>query len=499
MPVGVKVSEKDMSLYSNSSYANPCLAVIGTATKGPIGVPTLCISQRDLKTKFGLQNPNCLGIYAANYFLAEVNRCYYIRVAKDAVASTVNIPGTTNGSTTVENLLTLEASSAGTFYDGYSVNILNATPEKFDLVVRNVSNNVLSSYKDLTLNKTSDNYIGKILEGNEYVKLKETAMVEGTTYTVTNGKYTLANGSNGITGLTSAEYISAMNLVLPDNLDIELLITPGVTDPAVIQKGLSIAEQRGDLLYIIDPPSGLSYEDVIAWHNGTRDDDNHTAFNSSFGAMYWDWVYIYDEINSQEVLVPPSVVVPAVFARSDNMTQPWYAPAGLTRGLIKNVLRSATEPDSDMVDLLYTDPNNINPIITHPTFGLAVFGQKTLWRQSTSLNRVNVRRLVTYIKHLVKDISQYLVFEPNDSTTWNSFKDLVNPRLRNIRESRGLYAYKIIRGEDIVTTDDIDNYRMPAQILIKPTKSAEFIPIDIVITSTGTDFNEYNSAYESDD
>lgn len=499
MPVGVKISEIDASLYSNSSYASPVLAVIGTATKGPIGKPILCISQKDLKSKFGLQNPNCYGMYAANYFLAEVNRCYYVRVANDnAAASTITIPGTTNTSSTVENLLTIEASTPGTFYDGYSVVISEATTESFTLAIKDTLGKVLYNYKGVNLNETSENYIGNVLKDSDIIKLKETKITSGTTYTVTNGTYTLANGNNGITGLASSKYISALDTLLPDTLDVELIVTPGVSDPEVIQKGLNIAELRGDSLYIIDPPAGLGYEETIAWHNGTGDSNTHAIFNSSFGALYWSWQYIYDEVNSQEVLVPPSVVVPAVFARSEAKTKPWYAPAGLTRGLLKNVLRSEFNPDSDQVDIMYTDPNNINPIITHPTSGLAVFGQKTLWRQPTSLNRVNVRRLVTYIKKLTKDVCQYLVFEPNDTVTWNNFQDLINPRLRSIKDNRGLYDYKIVKGEDIVTTDDIDNYRMPAQILIKPTKSAEFIPVDIVIKSTGTNFNEYNNAYVSE-
>lgn len=495
MAVGVRVSEKDASLYSNSSYGSPCLAVIGTATKGPIGVPTLCISQKDLKNKFGLQNPNCLGLYAANFSLAELNRCYYVRIAKNALNSTVNIPGTSSSTTTTENLLVLEAVSPGTYFDGYSVVIADATPSEFNLTIKDSKGSTLNNYKNVTLTEGTDKYIGNVLEGSGVLKLKTFSGTSSTQYTLTNGTYTLSGGDNGITGLTSSEYISALDLILSDTYDIELIATPGISDPEVIQKGLSVAEQRKDSIYLVDPPSSMDYSEVIAWHNGIGDSNTHAAFNSSFGALYWSWQYIYDEVTSEEVLVPPSVIVPSVFARSDAMSRPWYAPAGLTRGLIKNVLRSEFIPDSDTLDLLYTDPNNINPIITHPSAGLVVFGQKTLHRLPTSLNRINVRRLVTYIRHIAKEVSQYLVFEPNDSTTWNNFQDLIEPRLRSIKDNRGLYDYRVVKGEDIVTTDDIDNYRMPAQILIKPTKTAEFIPIDIVIKSTGTNFNEYDSVY----
>ena len=122
--------------------------------------------------------------------------------------------------------------------------------------------------------------------------------------------------------------------------------------------------------------------------------------------------------------------------------------------------------------------------------GLVVWGQKTLYREETALNRVNVRRLMNYLKRIIVAACRYLTFEPNDSVTWNSFEMRVKPILRSIQNNRGIYEYRIIKGESIVTDTDIDNYRMPCMIMIRPTKAAEEIPIYFVITSTGADFNE---------
>lgn len=498
MPVGIKISEVDASLYSTSRNVSPSLAIVGTATKGPIGVPTLCISQRDLRTKFGPQNPNCMGLYAGNYFLTQSARLYFTRVAKDAKLAEVTIPGTDNTGTTVNDLLVLEAESAGTFYNGYKVVISDAISTGFTLTVKTPEDRVVCICKHVTLDAASPRYFKKLLEANSPLRVKSLNMLPANTYILTDGTYDLADGDDGITGLTSSEYIAGLDEQAPDTMDIELLAVPGVTDAEVVTKGLSIAETRGDCLFLVDPPAGLDYEDAIAWHNGTGDYDDHAAFNSSYGAMYWSWQYIYDEVTDQEVLVPPSVVVAATIAYSDSISQKWYAPAGLTRGVIKNALRSEFIPDSSVQDLVYSDPNNINPIITHANSGLVIFGQKTLHRTTTALDRVNVRRLLCYIKRFLKDICKTLVFEPNDEATWNSFEDLATPRLRTIQTDRGIYDFKIIKGENIITDEDIDNYRMPVQVLIKPTKTAEYIPVDLVITSTGAEFNEYNSAYSEE-
>lgn len=495
MAIGVVVNEKDYSLYTNSKAVKPVIAIIGTATKGPVNVPTLCVSQKEFKETFGDLNTKCYGTYAAIYYLAASSRVYYTRIAADtAVKAKVTIPGTAD-TTIVEDALVLETAEVGSFYNGYSVIISNSDSLGFDLTIKTsgTSGTVVLAKTKLSLDDTSESYVGLALK-DSFINLKT---IGNTSVTLTNGTYLVADGNDGsdsITDLTS-KAITALEGLNTDIYELDLLTVPGITEPAVVHKGLQVCELRGDTLYIVDAPQGMTYKEVITWHNSSQ--ETSAAFNSSFGALYWSWQYIYDDVNSQEVLVPPSVLVAPVYARSEEMSKAWYAPAGLTRGLIKNALRSEIVPDSAVVELLYTAPNNINCIITHPTAGLVVFGQKTLWREDTALDRVNVRRLVTYIKRFVKRVCQFLVFEPNDRTTWNQFEDLVTPPLESLVTNRGLYAFKVVKGADIITDADIDNYRMPGQILIKPTKSAEYIPIDIVITATGVEFSSLISADSS--
>lgn len=494
MPINAVVNEKDQSLYVNSNVVSPVLAIIGTATKGIVGEPVLCSSQREFIDKFGRFNENSYGVYAAMWYLAQVSKLYYVRVAGDsAKKSKVDIKGESTSSTVITNLIELETNDVGTFYDGYVIEISNSAENKFDLKIKtSETGNVLYTFEDVSLVDTSPNYIGKVLKPT-FLNVKTISDVTATT---TNGVYTLVGGDNGFEEFDSAA-ITALKKLESSTYVLDLLTIPGVSSASVVAAGLTACETRGDTLYIVDPPASLDYEEVADWANGSGTFDDHTKFNSSHGTCYWGWQYIYDEVSKKEVLVPPSVVVAPAIARSEAISEPWFAPAGLTRGLVKNVIRSEYAPNDVEVNFLYEEPNSINSIITHEISGLVLWGQKTLWRNDTALNRINVRRLVTYIKRIVKRTCQYLLFEPNDSTTWIQFEDLLDPTFRSLVKNRGLYEYKIIPMKYTITPDDIDNSRMPAQILIKPTKSAEFIPIDIVITSTGVEFsNDVDRTYE---
>jgi phage tail sheath protein FI len=259
----------------------------------------------------------------------------------------------------------------------------------------------------------------------------------------------------------------------------------------VISAAFKIGESRGDALAIHDTPLGLSPQDVVDWHNGAGTFTDHQAFNSSYGALYWSWQEIYDSPNGVKVWVPPSGLVAAAMAYSARVSELWFAPAGLKRGLLTSVLRSEYNPDPGEQQLLYTNGNNINPIIKHPQAGIAIFGQKTLQRMPSATDRVNVRLLLNYLRKIIAGTAAYLAFDPNDRVTWNEFEDLVEPVLRNIKVKRGLYDYRIQMDETTVTADHIDGYAMPGKIFIQPVKAAEEIPIDFIITRTGAEFLTY--------
>lgn len=481
MKIGAYAVERDYSHYV-AYAAKTIFAVVGTATKGPVGVATVCTSAQDLVNKFGPLKPDCYGLYAGQYFLSQSSKLYFVRAASDTAAkATVNIKGINASEIEVADALTLEALELGTYADGYTVVITaSGSDGKYNIAVKSKSGNTLEAIKDIRLEDLTTSYQSSIFKVSN---------VNSVAASLSLGTYTFSGGNDGISDIEAGDYITAANSLTADLVDMNLFAVPGVSDSAVITAMLALAENRGDCLYLVDPPKGLTRDGVIQWHNGGGD-YNHTAFNSSFGALYYDWVTIYDSVNKVRVDVPPSVVVAASYAYSDRTTEVWYAPAGLQRGLVRGVLDSVTKLGKADTELLYSDGNAINSLYDDPQVGLVLWGQKTLSRADTALNRVNVRRLLNYLKRVITAACNYLTFEPNDRVTWNSFEMKILPTLKNIQNKRGIYEYRVVKGETIVTNEDIDNYRMPCMVMIRPTKAAEEIPIYFVITSTGADFNE---------
>lgn len=496
MKLGPYAIEQDYSQYVQHA-SDIVFAVVGTATKGPIETPTVCTSTSDLIAKFGNLNTNCLGLYAAYYFLSRASKVWFVRAAAHEVdpdtqeriliakPATVKIAGQDASNTEVEETLIFEAPSVGTFYNNYKVLIEypdSNNPNIFDMKVLNPSGQTLESHKNLSVASIDEDFVSNYLIFN--FKAESATSVKA-------GTYTFAEGDNGIDAITPADYLAAGNKLSRDTIDMNLFAVPGVSDPTVITGMIDIAEVRKDSLLLIDPPNHLSPNTVADWHNATGEySGGQTKFNSSYAAMYYAWQKIYDPHNQTYVDVPPSVIVAPVIAESARTTEVWYAPAGLKRGLVHGVVSPVYCPDTGDMEYLYSGDNSVNSIINDPQAGLCVFGQKTLYRANSALNRVNVRMLLNYVKRAVVAASRYMTFEPNDRVTWNNFEDLVEPFLKSIKNRRGIDDYTIVKGAAIVTPDDIDNYRMPCKILIKPTKAAEEIPIYFTLTNSGADFNE---------
>jgi phage tail sheath protein FI len=253
---------------------------------------------------------------------------------------------------------------------------------------------------------------------------------------------------------------------------------------------IQICEARHDCMAIIDPPTGLSPSEVVDWHNGTGTFNDHAAYNSSYAATYYPWVKIYDAVAREYIFTPPSGHVLAVYAYTDYNAETWFAPAGLRRGRVISGVDVAHSCSPGEMDLLYGDGNAVNPIADFRQQGIVVWGQRTLQRSPTALDRVNVRRLLLYLRKVITTAAGYLVFEPNDPITWKSFGHLVIPYLDDVRQRRALYDFRVKCDETTNTPTVIDRNEMRAQILLKPVKAAEFIQIDFVITSTGANFDE---------
>jgi len=268
----------------------------------------------------------------------------------------------------------------------------------------------------------------------------------------------------------------------PDEYDINMVATPGIVrslHPAIVTRVIDMVEERQDAFYIAD---FNDYSDTI-----TQATEQANAVDSNYVGTYYPWVKTIDTNTNKLTTVPPSTLLPAVYASNDRLAAEWFAPAGLNRGGIVGAVSVLNRLTHAERDTLYE--NKVNPIAAFPGQGIVAFGQKTLQDKASALDRINVRRLLITVKKFIASTSRFLVFEQNTSETRGRFLNTVNPYLETIQQRQGLYAFKVVMDETNNTPDVIDRNIMAGQIFLQPAKTAEFIVIDFNILPTGASFS----------
>ena len=274
-----------------------------------------------------------------------------------------------------------------------------------------------------------------------------------------------------------------------DEFDINLIVLPGIfreQHSYVTEITIDMCEARGDCFYIMDnvvfPASNQSVGLIDAALNSVA------TIDSNYVGTYYPWVKILDTNMNKIISVPPSVVLPSVYASNDNAAAEWYAPAGLNRGGITTAVQVLDRLTHAERDQLYE--GRVNPIAAFPGQGIVVWGQKTLQIAPSALDRINVRRLLINLKKFIASSSNYLVFEQNVASTRNRFLSIVNPFLESVQQRNGIYAYQVKMDAENNTPDLIDRNILYGQIFIQPTRTAEFIILDFNILPTGASFGE---------
>jgi len=284
------------------------------------------------------------------------------------------------------------------------------------------------------------------------------------------------------TSAGSRAYKQALDSISnPDTYDINLLVLPGVVyelHSYVANYALSLCEARGDCFYIMDLTQ--------ASQTITGAVTQAALLDTNYAAAYYPWIRVKDTNTDKLVFVPPSVSLPEVYAYNDNVAAEWFAPAGLNRGGIPGAAGVKTRLSQGQRDVLYE--GKVNPIAQFPGQGICVWGQKTLQRRSSALDRVNVRRLLIAVKKFIASSSRFLVFEQNVESTRRRFLNIVNPYLANVQERSGLYAFRVIMDETNNTPDVIDRNILVGQLYLQPTKTAEFIKLEFNVLPTGAVF-----------
>jgi hypothetical protein len=451
------------------------------------------------------------------------------------VLSTIS-EGTIMNSTSPETSGALASGST----DNVRWQIVNANSQSgtFDLLIRRGDDNtlqpiVLETWTGLTLDPNSPNYISRVIgdQVQNYNSVNNQIEVTGSfanrsnyvyvsavNYTTYNffdnngnfkpqytgsipvnqsGSFGSAIGSvkggakfynlisdTDTQGLTAGNYTNMVNLLAnTDDYKFNVLLTPGLVDGFASHTGtvstiITNTQNRGDNIYVLDPVGyGSNVSSTVA-AAATR--------NTSYAAEYWPWVQVVDPASGELVWVPASTVIGGVYAYNDSVSEPWFAPAGINRGGLSQVVRAEQKLSQTQRDTLYT--GRVNPIATFPGQGVVVYGQKTLQVKASALDRVNVRRLLIALKSYISQVANNLVFEQNTIATRNNFLAQVNPYLTSVQQRQGLYAFRVIMDDSNNTPDVIDRNELIGQIYLQPTKTAEFIYLDFNITPTGATF-----------
>ena len=410
----------------------------------------------------------------------------------------------------------------------------------FSLLVRRGDDNtnaktVLESYQNLSLDPKSNNYIARVI-GDQTQNIR----TDGTTYYLeTSGSYpnasryirvktvnyrtpdyfdntgtakpnltsslpTAGSGSFGAAtgtpfaertanfyeainatdsqGVTGSDYTTMLNLLAnQDEYSFNLITIPGLNKSdhsSQVTTLINNAQNRGDNLAVVDMDGyGTALSTIVSTAAG---------IDSSYAATYWPWLQTPDPDTGDNVWVPASAMIPAVYAFNDNSSEAWFAPAGFNRGGLATVVRAERKLTQGNRDTLYN--GKVNPIATFPNQGVVVFGQKTLQKRASALDRVNVRRLLIELKSYISQVGDNLVFEQNTIATRNNFLAQVNPYLESVQQRQGLYAFKVVMDESNNTADVIDRNELIGQIYIQPTRTAEYVILDFNVLPTGATF-----------
>jgi len=353
--------------------------------------------------------------------------------------------------------------------------VLLPTPNFFDnngVASSGSFNGVLTSYKEFIPVAGSGSFTGAV---GYNVQAATSPM-----------KFNQDISNTNIQGLTATDYSQSISLLNnQDEYNFNVIVAPGLIADSTytahvtqVNSLVSLAENRQDCIAVIDVSK---YGSTVA-----ATVNSSTAFDSSYAATYWPWLQSIDPTSGQTVWSPASAFIPGVYSFTDASSEPWFAPAGLIRGALGNVIRAERKLTSGNRDTLYSA--NINPIATFPGRGVVVFGQKTLQVRASALDRVNVRRLLITLKSFITQVSDNLVFEQNTIATRNNFLSQVNPYLESVQQRQGLYAFKVVMNETNNTPDVIDRNELVGAIYLQPTKTAEFIILDFNVLPTGVEF-----------
>ena len=306
------------------------------------------------------------------------------------------------------------------------------------------------------------------------------------------GTYPLAGGDSGATTASDLVGTAAAKTGIyaldDDALNVSIGLLPGITDDTVQNAFVSLAESSKNFLALVAPPFGLSeVQDAIKWINGQSGDTRDSALNSSYAAVYWPWVQVFNPFAGAEEYYDPTIFAARQCVFTDAVSEPWFAPAGFNRGRLTKPTDTEIKLNQGDRDALYS--NSINPIANDANTGITIFGQRTTQRAPTALDRVNVRRLMIYLRKVLLELGKPFQFEPNDQFTWELVEDAINPFLDDLLARRAIVEGSVKCDSTTNTPARVDRNELWCSVTIKPTKAAETIVFEVNLTSKSATIN----------
>jgi len=501
---GVYTNIIDLSLYAQRLASTVCGAV-GTASKGPVDTPTLITNMGQYIETFG-RPMSPLGYFAEEFF-KEANQLWVTRVGDAGLEFATRM--LVDREATPADTIEVSATSKGTWGNDLQVEVLAGTnANSFKLnVYQNVNGYVklVEYYDNLVMDSSSAYYCETVVNGvSPFITLADQGSASTPPADLpaldASGAVSLASGDNG---LTAPNYVGTIavdgtrtglqTLAAVESLDLNLLAVPGISTETVVHEIVDVVETRGDCLGAVDHPFGLTPQEQIEWTNGEGGHGNTTALNSKYITVFCNWVEVHDQyagVPDATIWLPPSAFVCQRAAYTDTVRDPWWAIAGLNRGRIPHAIDVENLITKGEMEAMYGYPNICNPIAKFKKLGVVLWGNRTGQREPSATDRIPVMRMLLQAMKIIATATQYMTFEPNDPTTWRQFERLTNPFLRHIKDSRGLYEFHVQMDNTTNTTHLVNNNVMNGRIYLKPTKTAEVINIDFVLTETGAKFED---------
>ena len=505
------VTETNLSQYVDTMLKG-ISCVIGITEKGPIGTPQLISSEIQYERIFGGELKNSdfplLVKRALSYgaVLWVSRAAHYTDITKlltlTAKYATVDIK---DRQATPEVTIRVKANSQGVWGDNLKIQVLESSldPENLFTVKVFDGDEEVETLKDVSMDADNADYIECVK--SSYLIFEDIGTATDIKMTrPALGTYALSGGEDGTDGMTDADYIgSASNTtglhVFDDITDGMQLAVPGISSPAVIMAGIAYCEARGDMVFISETPFELTPQEAVNFRMGSGV-YTHAPFVSSYGAMYYPKVKIYDVSKQKQRYISPVGDILGVMANNDYSANESYVPAGTRRGRVLNALGVDVNVGGRgrLGEGNYLCDNQVNPICVFDDTGTVVWGAQTLQRQADLLRELNVRRMLIIIKKTLAAYGRAYIHQPDDPRTWREFYRGLNPKFREWKAARWFYDYIIfcdqnaetIKEAKLNTPESIQRGEFKCRIIVQPVVGIKWVMIDTAITRLDANFEE---------